>query len=254
MLLYGNDAYMILAYWFGRPLPARLAFARMGEFIVRLRELSRLFDDVFVTAPGYPKLHDDRSNLEAELVKGINPEHGFVNSDPKDFNFALTSFSKRGFWGAFTNAAREADQTASFKITCGQLLPDRYPATPNSVLLAVAPKVETPALLRALFEATIQFWRPADAAVTRGDVMKMLGQPILEAKLGWLTYIADPAAADSVPPDVARELFGDGVIIQAAERPGTAADPKYMAHLFQIRDGLRAEGWLNTRADVSRRA
>lgn len=118
----------------------------------------------------------------------------------------------------------------------------------------MAPTVETPALFRTLFEETLRYWQPADATVNRSDVMEALDQPIGEVHPGWLTYIADTSVADCVPADFACEPFADGVIIQSAERPGTADDPDYMARLFRLRDALRPQGWLSKRMELSKLA
>ncbi len=86
-------------------------------------------------------------------------------------------------------------------VKCGQLELETYPIAPNHVILAMAPKVETPALFRTLFEETVRFWQPADATVNRSDVMTALDQPIGEVQPGWLTYIADTSVGDCVPAD-----------------------------------------------------
>jgi hypothetical protein len=251
--MFTYDTNAVLAYWYHRPLRARDAFRVMGEFVLRLKHRSPLFEPIYVaTNRGWVALDTDLTNLEAQLVSRIDPEYGFINDNPKDLRFALTSFSATGFNSAFTDSRRETDQRVSLSIFCGQTELG-HSISPNSIVLDVAPTVGTPALLRTLFEETIRFWRPADAAVTRMTVIEPLAQSVDEVRPGWLTYIADKAVADSVPADFVCEPFADGVLIHAAKCPGTADDPDYMARLFRLRDALRPQGWLTRRVELSER-
>ena len=252
MFTYDTDA--VLAYWYGRPLPAREAFSAMGNFVLRLKHVSSLFENLFVEGETrYVPLHSDLSNLEQELAKVSRlRDLSYTNEDRKDVGFALTSFSRLGFDGSFVDAKSSKERLVDLSISCGQLELGRKPVAPNSVILEMSPKVQTPPLLRGLFDETVRFWRPADATIIRSDVRRPLGLTIGEVHPGWLTYIADTSVADCVPADFVCEPFVDGVVILAAERPGTADDPDYMARLFRLRDALRPQGWLSKRAELSK--
>jgi len=254
--MFTYDTNAILAYWYRRPLPAHEAFRAMSDFVLRLRHVSPLFDNLFVARETrYVPLHADLSNLEQELADvSRRRDFSYTNLDPKDVRFALTSFSRLGFRGSFVDAKSSKQRLVDLSISCGQLELGRKPVAPNHVILAMAPKAETPALFRTLFEETVRFWQPADATVSRSDVMEALDQPIGEVQPGWLTYIAEKSVADCAPADFVCEPFADGVLIQAAERPGTADDPDYMARLFRLRDALRPQGWLSRRMELSKLA
>jgi hypothetical protein len=223
--MFFHDTNSVLAYWNGRPLRAREAYRVMGEYIARLRNGCALFRDLYVLdGRTYVPLRQDLTNLETELVKTIDPEHGFINDDPSDLGFTAMSFSELGFRSNFSNAPRTEHQTVSLQVKCGQRVSGE-PIAPNSIILNVVPEVESPGLLRSLFEETVRFWHPADAVVTRSEVLQALGEPIREVKPGWLTYIGHKRVAEIVPADFVHEPFADGVIIQASDCPARRTMP-----------------------------
>ena len=247
-----NDS--VLAYWVDRPLTAEEVFAQVDAFLRRLQSFSDVFSQIYaanLNTRRYVPLSPDFSNLPAELIAGQNPERGFVNEDPEAGSFSMTSRAIQGFGGDFATVPKNAQTGCWLGVKCGVYEGFLSENSPNMVDITVSPGLATPEFLRGLLEQTVAFWRPADAAVTRTKVSLLLEQPIGEARPGWLTYIADPTVAGAVPRDMPHEPLADGILIQAADRPGKEDDAAYVARLIRLRDALRPAGFLARRRELS---
>ena len=245
----------ILAYWENRPLAAEEAFGKVDAFLRRLQSFSDVFSQIYaanLNTRRHVPLSPDFSNLHAELIAGQDPERGFVNEDPEEASFSMTSRAIQGFGGDFATVPKNAQTGCWLGIRCGVYEGFLSENSPNMVDITVSPGLATPEFLRGLLEQTVAFWRPAEALVTRPKVDALLDMPVEEASVGWLTYIADPTVADAVPPDMPHEPLADGILIQAAERPGKEDDAAYVARLIRLRDTLRPAGFLGRRLELSR--
>ena len=239
----------ILSYWQDRPLRAHEAFSQIAKFLHRLQQRHPAFSSLyFMNGKGYCPIQADFSNLEAELVASMNSETRYINDDPQDDGFSMNCLSPHGFLAPFTNAIRQRQQTVRLSIQCGEIArPIAFRTAPDHVFLAVAPEVESPELLRDLFEDIVFFWRPDSAVVSRAKIRRLLELPITDIHPGWLTYIANPEVAAALPDDIVHQPYADGVLIQAAARPGREDDAEYVGKLRRIRDILHPLGLLRER-------
>ena len=246
-----------LTYWTDRPLVAAEAFAQMAAFLSRLQTFNEIFSQFYVAnlnTMRYVGLQPDLSDLRDKLIAGFGPDDGFVNTDPDDYTFHINSRSVFGFSGSFSTVAQETEIGCQISVTCGCF--DAFPGSPGTNLVDIVPSssLATPEFLRGLLKEMVDFWRPADALITRPNVRSLLEQPVGEAAIGWLTYLADPAAATVVPDEFAHEPLADGILIQAADRPGKEDDAEYVARLIRLRDALKPDGFLSNRTAMSARA
>ena len=247
---YSFDNDTVLAYWTDRPLVARDAFAQTAAFLRRLQAFSDVFSRLYVSNINtfrYTPLAPDFSNFDAELIAGLDPELSFSNPEPGNYSFSMSARSELGFSSSFATVPKDSQIGCWVSVKCGCF--DSYPGSreKDRVDITVSPKLATPEFMRGLLEQTIEFWRPSDAAITRSKVRSLLKLPVGDATIGWLTYLADPAAAiaDAVPPDMVHEPLADGILIQAAERPGNEHDADYVARLLLLRDALWPRGFLS---------
>ncbi len=243
----------ILAYWHDKPLRAHEAFAQIGDFLRQVQARHPAFSNFHIANPkGYRPIEADLSNLIPELVGVLIPDRTYRNDDPDDDSFSMNSFCRYGFGATFTNAKRSRDQTVDLNVYCGSLarLPP-FDDSPNRVVLTISPEIETPELLRNVFELTAQFWRPQRGMITRPEIRDLLDQPAGEVKPGWLTYIANPEVASALPADITHRPYLDGVVIQAAEQPGRSDDAEYVRKVLRIRNLLRSKGLLTERKPVA---
>ena len=247
---YYNDK--ILAYWSGKPLIAREAFAQIADFLRCLQAFSNVFSQLYVVQGNRRRrtaLEPDFSNFNAELAARMDTRRGYWNADPDNVAFSMTSHAIQGFGTMFSTVPTSSKTGCWVSVTCGRyegFLPSNLP---NMVDVTVSPELATPAFLRGLLEQTVLFWRPEDAFLNCNDVDDLLEQPVGEPGIGWLTYLSDPAAGGAVPNDIAQEPLADGILIQAADQPGKADDADYVARLIRLRDALRLQGFLINRSD-----
>ena len=249
---YYNDK--ILAYWWNRPVIAHEAFAQMAAFLQRLQAFSDLFTSLYVSNDRTMKwisLRQDLSNFEAEMISCMSEDGSYRNSDPNDVTFSMTSYAYRGFDILFSTVPNDSDVGCWLTISCGQEK-DGLSGAPNQVHITISPELAAPDFLRGLLEQTVLFWHPADAVLDQSEISKLLAQPVGEANVGWLTYLADPNVAQALPDDFSGEAFADGILIQAAETPGKADDAVYMDRLMRLRDMLRSHSFLDMQRRVHR--
>lgn len=242
---FHND--VVLTYWRNRTLTAHEAFAQMAAFLRRLQVFSEVFSNLYVSnyvIDDQIRLQPDFSNFEAEVAACVDHDIGYTNVDPQDLAFSMTSCSAMGFNGYFSTVPSDQDNGCWIKIICGQE-EDGLEGAPNQVHILVSPELATPLFLRGLVKQTVQFWRPANALLSQSKVSNSVKQPVAEASIGWLTYMANPDVGQVLPDDVAREAFADGVLIQASDRPGRVDDADYIDRLIRLRDTLRPLGFLD---------
>jgi hypothetical protein len=112
------------------------------------------------------------------------------------------------------------------------------------VIIDIAPELESPELARRILDVCIEFWRPHHAHVGRDAVMRMSNQPPGDVRIGWLTYLTDPNAADYLPNDIRSERIQSGLLVKAAELPGHQSDIGSIEGMRGILDALGPHGFL----------
>ena len=250
-----RDTVTLGLYWFGRGLNLHNCSAEIHNFLKALQQREDVLQQVYIMdRRGYTPFASDRQDLEKGLALSVETDQFFYDGAGQKCDFSPSSFSLDGFGGAFTDSNRNEDRTITIDVTCGQVLSSAWPTyTPNVVLVDVRADIATPALLRRLMLASLEFWRPADAMVRYVKVLDVPDRRPDEILPGYWMYIADPSASDAVSSEFAREYYADGVILKAVEEPDLSANPDHLARVTRLRDELRAAGWLTRRRELSAR-
>lgn len=247
-----TDNTNVRVYWFNRPLTARAAFDQMIGYLRRLQQVSPVFSQLYLlrsrnsaTVPLAP----DFSNFDHEVALGMNPDWVYQNPDPTNIAFTLACHNSIGFTADFATVPNEQQAGCWITLSCGRVNAGKA-TFPDFVILNVSPELETPEFLRTLLEHTVQFWHPDWGTISHSFVYDLLQQPIGDVSIGWLTYFDRPAVAGVLPPSVSSYPLAEGLVVQAAERPGTAEDPAYVSQLLLLRNTLKARSFLRDPRDL----
>ena len=237
-------------FWYNRPLVARAAFDQIASYLRQLQALSPLFSRLHVSRyqdQATVLLGPDFSSFDAEVALAIPCERAYENADPADKAFSMSCMGCGGFGATFATVVDDRQAGCWIDVSCGSDNPEH----PNCVDIKVSPELESPDFLRALLDNTILFWKPASGLVTRAAMHKVVRQPIGEVDVGWLTYLSNPDAVRALPASVSSYLLADGIVVQAAERPGHADDPEYVRSVLCVRDALEPHGFLRDPTEVT---
>lgn len=236
--------------WYNRPLVARAAFDQIASYLRQLQALNPLFSRFYVSRyqdQATVLLAPDLSNFDAEIALAIPRERAYKNADSADKTFSMSYMGWGGFGATFATVADGRQAGCWIDVSCGSDDPEH----PNRVDIKVSPGLESPDFLRALLDNMTLFWGPASGLVTRAGMHKVVRQPVGEVDVGWLTYLSNPDAVRALPASVSSYLLADGVVVQAAERPGHADDPEYVRSVLRVRDALEPQGFLRDPTEVA---
>ena len=234
---YSIGNLSIKVYWYNRPLESDDAFAQMRLYLQQLQALSPLFSRFYVPDGTHRKhvpIELDFSNFDQVVAAALPHDVTYKNADPADKGFSMACTSWMGFGTMFATVP-DARQTGCWiDISCGS----DDPKHANRIDIGLSPELEATDLLRILLDNMVHFWKPDMGVITRAAMHKAVTQPLGDVRVGWLTYLSNPAAARVLPASMFWYALEDGIVVQAAERPGFSDDADYVRKVMLVRDTL----------------
>lgn len=225
-----SDAAYVAGYWSSRAESADACAGRLTRFLRSLADIHPLL------ASWYLKTHTRvTAAVPVEMTPGAVLElmlRGRARRDDDGVVLGELGF-RVGMWNG-----REAQ--IGLSVTCGAA--PQVNDFGNAVVLELPEPIDAGAELysrdvgRAIIDATIVSWDPLWATWTSNELRRAQQPAPGDIVVGWETYLAWPGAVASkvLPPEVAIESVGQGVLIAIGDDPTTVS----VAVATAVRDGL----------------
>ena len=215
------------AYWGSRREPVDACAERLAKFMESLGDIDPLLASWFET--GYSlrsarakKVEPQAGALRELLLASRARRDGTARSVMNDLGFRI------GLWNG-------NDTQIRLSTTCGAA--PSVPGIPNAVVVGL-PEAEGPALSLyqprtglAILKAIVAVWEPSWATWTNHRLRNAQQPKPGQVVVGWATYVQlpSPFPGGNLPPGVAVETLGTGVLITIGDNPVSVPEASVLA-------------------------
>ncbi|WNG57415.1 hypothetical protein F0U59_23590 [Archangium gephyra] len=235
------------AYWMNRRLTLRHYIAATRHYLLELQKLHPMFHELVAwggTAKSRVELRPGLSNLEDAIHRlGRDKDSLYTHLLP-DGGLSPESECEGGFLMVYSNDKPLEEGRIQLRITAGV----SSPWLSNSVVLdqrvAHASELFDPKLVKRLMGVTVEGWKPQRGLVADQEFVEKVDPESEEWSVGWLTYLANPAARLALPPGVEPETLDEGVLISLMREPPSADNPAHVELARRLKESLVARGLL----------
>jgi hypothetical protein len=235
------------AYWKNRRLTLRQYIAATRHFLLDLRTLHPMFRELVAwgsTESSRFELRSDMNNLEEAIHRLVRNEEAYYSNLLQDGGLSPESECESGFKMIYSNDEPLEQGRIQLRITAGV----RSPWLSNAVVIdqhiARASELLDPELVKRLMGVTVESWKPQRGLVASQPFEDKIEPQGGQWSVGWLTYLANPAARLALPPGAEWETLGEGVLITLTREPPSADNPAHVERAQRLKESLVARGLL----------
>lgn len=238
--------YFMIVRWKNRPLTTReyLEFSR--GLLQILVKFDAVFSNLFSWGNGPNQkvwFLENYSDLDNKIFPLISiKEFRYQNPDPNNWGLTLDSKSHVGFSRSYYNTDKSEEGKLSVSIDAGAA------GNSTNVVHIEFPEVNYSQFydyefVSALIKIVIEYCQPQEGFVISHpfwDAVRSEDAPRSTCPIGWLTYLADQTANDTLPSDVECEVLSTGgTLITLKHSPPPSPDnPEDVANAIRIRDAM----------------
>jgi hypothetical protein len=235
------------AYWMKRRLTLRHYIAASRHFLLELQKVHPMFLELVAwggTASSRFELRPDLSNLEAAIHRlGRDKDSLYTHLRP-DGGLSPESECDSGFMMVYSNDKPLEEGRIQLTVTAGVTSPWLSNAVVIKQHVARASEFLDPDLVKRLMGVTVESWKPQRGLVAAHEFAEKVDPESEEWLVGWMTYLANPAARLALPPGVEWEPLDEGVLISLTREPPSADNPAHLELARRLKESLVARGLL----------
>ncbi|GJJ02524.1 hypothetical protein RugamoR64_30620 [Duganella rhizosphaerae] len=241
-MVLSEENLNLCVYWYGKPMTGREYIEWLSRLLLALQRSAPCFARYAVVQPnGYRSVSADFSNLES-CVADNQPRGWAFEIDGSDSKrFTLEARPKMSFSNAFVTSEDTDASGCMLSATAGS----RVNFSADSIVLTMSADLATPDLAERVFKTLIACSAPNFGVAVRGDVRRLVGQPVKEKPVGWLTYWDNAQCTSSLAVPIKAEALSDGLLIRTEAAPPGAEDAEALNRLRKLIEALRSAGCLS---------
>ena len=217
------------AYWGPRPAPVDACAARLATFMESLSEIDPLLASWYETGYSLKSARAKKVEPHPRVLRELLLAGQARRDDP-----ARTAMSDLGFRIGLWNGN---DTQIRLSTTCGAA--PSVPGILNAVVVGL-PEAEGPALSLyrpmtglAILKSIVAVWEPSWVTWTNHRLRNAQQPKPGQVVAGWATYVASPSPSPfpggNLPPGVAVETLGTGVLITIGDDPVSVPESSVLA-------------------------